>query len=151
MEEYSTTKCNDELFQLAQSLIKNGAVLLPSNNVIYSKRKGNTILVKGLFFKTTITTKKRELGTLVKMKTRFRAPIIFLSIFTLVFLLAFLFGNNVTINGNPNPNIIDKSGFVLVGFTIFSIPFAILINSKSRFQKKLEKELGLKKTTANNA
>jgi ABC-type polysaccharide/polyol phosphate export permease len=91
----------------------------------------------------------------LEMKTRFRLPFYFFASFLLVFFTFFtynlIFGDNVTINGNSDPNLLERFGFVLVLLITFSIPIGIFIGLKTDFVKRIERELKLKNTTANKA
>jgi len=154
MTKYRTILSSDEIDNSLNSIPKDQALFLPTNKVIYANRKGNTATLKGLFFKTKAKIEIIDNESRIEMKTRFRLPLYFFVSFLLVFFCFFtynlIFEDNVTINGNSNPNLLERFGFMLVVLIIVSIPIGIFIGLKTDFAKGIERELKLKKTPTNN-
>jgi hypothetical protein len=91
-----------------------------------------------MFCKAFWESNKQENTQSIELKVRLRRQFVFIGVFLLVFFSGFLLGENVTINGNSNPSIWERIGFVLVGLTLFSIPCSILLSLKSEFEKKVK-------------
>jgi hypothetical protein len=155
MTVYRTILTTDEFDNFVNSIPRSGMLVFANNKVLNAKREDHTLTLKGLFFKTTATinsmdTESTGTESIVIMKTRYRLPFYFITLFLLVFLFMFMFAEKVTINGNPDPSTLDRLGFVMIGLLLFLIPITLFVKLKSDFIKNIEQELKLIKTPANN-
>lgn len=135
MKQYKTTLTDDEIDRVVKSSISSKARIFPSNKIIYAKRKKDKVILKGLFCRATALINEIDGEKYVEIKTRFRLQYYFVFIFIVVFISMFLFADNVTINGETDPGIFTRLGFVLVGFLLFSLPVGIFVKLRSDYKK----------------
>ncbi|MFT6845092.1 MAG: hypothetical protein ACJAUV_001282 [Flavobacteriales bacterium] len=136
----NTTKGNRERMSdiVAKVNSERRSMIFPTNDITYVRIKNDTLEFCGMFCKAFWESNKQENTQSIELKVRLRRQFVFIGVFLLVFFSGFLLGENVTINGNSNPSIWERIGFVLVGLTLFSIPCSILLSLKSEFEKKVK-------------
>ena len=105
----------------------------PNNEIT----KADKLLISGMFCKGIGRIGKQNDFLTVVLKVRLRRQFAFIGIFVLIFLSAFIWGEHVTINGDSDPTIWKKIGFITLGLAFFSIPTVLLLKLRADFEKKI--------------
>jgi hypothetical protein len=109
----------------------------PTNEITYAKLKSDRLLISGMFCKGIGQITDQNDSLTIDLKVRLRRQFTFIGLFVLFLLSGFIWGENVTINGDTDPSIWKRIGFVLIGLAFFSIPILILRKLRSDFEKKI--------------
>jgi hypothetical protein len=107
------------------------------NEITYAKLKNNKLVLSGMFCKGIGQLEKRDDFIDIELKVRLRRPFAFFGIFILVLLSGFIWGENVTINGDSDPSMWKRIGFFLIGLAFFSITTLLLRKLRKDFEKKI--------------
>jgi len=142
--QYRSQLTPSEIEEQLNSLTHKGLVFFPTNKILYISKKDKRLIIKGIICTTKVTIEKTDTATELELRTNYNWTFYFLQAFLATFFLAFIFSDNVTINGNQDPSILQKLGFVVIGVVLFSIPVAIVAKLKADFIKQIEKKIQLK-------
>ncbi len=135
--QYTTSEIEERL----TFLVHKGQIFLPTNRALFIVRKGDEFILKGLLCITRVKISKAGDVTNLELRSRFNWVVYFILAFLAIFFSAFLFSDNVTLNGNSDPTFLEKLGFVAIGLTLFSVPIFIVVKLKSNFEKEIQRKI----------
>ncbi len=107
------------------------------NEITYAKLKNNRLVLSNLFCKGIGHLEEQEDFIDIELKVRLRRQFVVIGFFFLLLLSGFIWGENVTINGDSDPSIWKRIGFVSIGLAFFSFITLILRKYRSDFEKKI--------------
>ena len=112
----------------------------PTNEITHAKLKKDKFEVSGMFCKGIGQLDEHNDSINIDLKVRLRRQFVFIGLFVLILLSGFIWGENVTINGDSNPTLWKRIGFVSIGLIVFiAIPSFILTHVRNDFKRKVEK------------
>lgn len=120
----------------------------PSNDILYAKLDHDKLLLSGIFCKAIGKIHENNGGLTIEIKVRLRIYFIFIGIFVMIFFSGFIFGDNVTINGSPDPNTWKRIGFASIGLVFLLLGAFMLTKIKASFENRVIEKI--KNTGANN-
>ncbi len=113
--------------------------LFPTNEITHANIKNNVFEISGLFCKGIGKINEQKGSLNIDLKVRLKRQFTFIGIFVIILLSGFIWGENVIINGDSDPTLWERIGFVLIGIFIFIvIPGFILMKLKKAFENKLK-------------
>ena len=116
-----------------------GLQLFPSNEITKAKLQNGKLVLRGVFYKGVGRLMERENAITVVLKVRLRKSFVFMGCFALILLSRFIWGENVTINGDSDPELWKRIGLVCIGLVGFiAIPGFILRRLRNDFGNKIE-------------
>ena len=110
----------------------------PTNKITQAKLKNSKLVVNGMFCKGVGQLKEQNDSLDIDLKVRIKRQFVFFGLFILILLCSFIWGENVTINGDSDPIIWKRIGFVSISLAFFSIPTLILFRLRNNFEKKIK-------------
>lgn len=111
--------------------------LFPSNEITNAQLKSDKLQINGMLCKGIGQIDKQKDNLTIDLKVRLKRQFTFSGIIVLLLLSGFIWGENVTINGDTDPSIWKRIGFVSIGLAFFSILVLILRKARSDFKKKI--------------
>jgi hypothetical protein len=120
--------------------INNGQKLrfFPSNEITHAKLKNHKFEVYGLFCKGIGQLEEQKDSLTIDLKVKLKRQFTFIGLFVLILLSGFIWGENVTINGDSDPTLLNRIGFVAIGLAFFAIPTLILFRLRNGFERKVK-------------
>lgn len=110
----------------------------PTNEITHAKLENNVFEVSGILFKGVGQIEEQKDSVSIDLKVRLKSQFVFIGLFVIILLSGFIWGENVNINGDSDPALWKRIGFVSVGLVIFiAIPSIILKQLKYKFKKKV--------------
>lgn len=113
--------------------------LLPTNSILSVRRTSSKIKIDGMLMSADghLSDSASDLEITVRIRTTFKLAF-FLG---LVFILFFLFAAQVTLNGNPDPTVLERLVFVSVGLALWTFIFIPLLGYRRDFGEKIKTSL----------
>jgi hypothetical protein len=127
---------------------RNKLRLIPSNDIVYAKLDRDKLVLSGIFCKAVGKILENNGALTIEIKVRLRIYFVFIGIFILIFFSGFIFGDNVTINGNQDPSIWRRIGFASIGIVLILLGAFILSKIRASFENRVIEKI--KNTGANN-
>ena len=140
---YTSHLSMSEIKNRLNSELRTG-FMLPHNKIVSVTTKKGEINLKSILCFTKVKIESKEDLSHLELKTRFHWPVYFIPVFLIAFFSGFLFSGKVTINGNPDPGLIEKLGVFAFGLVVLLVFIALIVNLKSGFIKYLEEKIDLK-------
>ena len=143
MAEYTTTLSQEEIDKYIASIRNSGMYFFPHNKPIWVVVRKSRIVIRGIFAKAKINSSKLNDHGILELTVHYGLPWL-ISFFILVaILLAALFIENATINGELDPPFIKRLGFVAKFALAWLVPVSIIRALKKDFKRKIIKDLRL--------
>jgi len=111
------------------------------------KIQGSSILLKGLTFRAKGTIDQKGEGVHVSLKFSTVWTLKIVAVIYLILPVMGLFGDKVTLNGNPMPGIWERLVFASIFIGILGILILAIGQLKKEFIRKIVKDLKLTDTT----
>jgi hypothetical protein len=111
----------------------------PTNEITHAKLQNDKFEVSGMFCKGIGQLDEQKDSINIDLKVRLKRVFVFIGLFVLILLSGFIWGENVTINGDSDPTLWKRIGFVSSGLVVFiAIPSFILTQVRNDFKRKIE-------------
>ncbi|MGV6860193.1 MAG: hypothetical protein ACWA41_00385 [Putridiphycobacter sp.] len=111
-----------------------------TNEITHAKLKKDTIVLSGKICKAIGQLDEHKDSIHIDLKVRLRREFVFFGLLVLIILSGFIWGENVTINGDSNPTLSQRIEIVAIGLIVFlAIPSFILRQVRNDFKRKVEK------------
>ena len=112
-------------------------LIFPTNKITHAELNNDKLEFSGIFCKGIgLIDEQKDLIT-IDLKVRLKRQFILVGIFIVLFFSGFIWGENVTINGDSNPSIWKRIGFFTIGLAFLSVPFFILRKLRNEFEGKI--------------
>ena len=139
-----------EIKEHSNSLSNSKYLSNPVTKILYTSYKAGKVLLLGYFYKAIVRIDDFKSSSNIELKVKYNFSVQIILAMIILLLFSFIYQDNVTINGNSNPTIIERLQFVGIGCAMLAIPVLVIVNMKASFYNRIVKELKLKKPVANN-
>jgi len=110
----------------------------PTNEITGAKLDNKKFELIGMLFEAIGQIEEQKNNLYINLKVRLKRQFTFAGLFVILLLSGFIWGGNVTINGDYNPSIWIRIEFLLIFLLLLSIPTLILLKLRNDFKKKVK-------------
>jgi|TARA_B110000238_G_C15743791_1_gene276226 hypothetical protein len=110
----------------------------PTNEITHAKLKNDKFEINGMLCKGIGKFDEQKDFLSIDLKVRLKRPFTLSGLFVLILFSGFIWGENVTINGESDPTLWKRIEFVSIGLALFSIPTLILLRLRNNFERKVK-------------